>query len=242
MCRQQHFVSQAIFTVVLVLARNHTLSLVMFFRALSPVTRVSCSPLFLPMWGNSRQSWILDCTPWIPDSRNWIPVLVRGIWIPNCNHKYSQTPLIRILKGLQKGSVLSGLNLEKMQAGVRKAGFNYCNSGIPDSLSYIPDFTSKIFSDFGIRIPLHEAICSRPKSEKEAHEDWRRQVLERICQDNRILVRHLWNLKTHRWIRRQRHLSRLHLRKSIELLPWKEPLRAKYHEDKRVTEFVSILE
>ena len=55
--------------------------------------------------------------------------------------------------------------------------------------SRISDSTSKSFPDFGIRIPFHGAIG-------------RRQVLERICQDNRILVRHLWNLKTLRRIRR----------------------------------------
>ena len=31
---------------------------------------------------NCRQSWILDYTPWIPDSRYWIPVFVSGtFWI-----------------------------------------------------------------------------------------------------------------------------------------------------------------
>ena len=31
---------------------------------------------------NRRQSWILDYTPWIPDSRYWIPVFVSGtFWI-----------------------------------------------------------------------------------------------------------------------------------------------------------------
>ena len=31
---------------------------------------------------NRRQSWILDYTPWIPDSRYWIPVFVNGtFWI-----------------------------------------------------------------------------------------------------------------------------------------------------------------
>ena len=55
--------------------------------------------------------------------------------------------------------------------------------------SWTSDSTSKSFPDFGIRIPFHGAIG-------------RRQVLERICQDNRILVRHLWNLKTLRRIRR----------------------------------------
>ena len=33
-----------------------------------------------PMKGNPRQStWILDSTPWIRDSRYWIPVFVRGV-------------------------------------------------------------------------------------------------------------------------------------------------------------------
>ena len=34
------------------------------------------------MYRNSRQSWILDYTPWIPDSRYWIPTSVsRTFWI-----------------------------------------------------------------------------------------------------------------------------------------------------------------
>ena len=33
------------------------------------------------MLGNQRQSWILESTPRIPDSRYWIPVFVSGTWI-----------------------------------------------------------------------------------------------------------------------------------------------------------------
>ena len=32
------------------------------------------------IWGNPRQSWILDCTMWIRDSSYWIPVLFSGTW------------------------------------------------------------------------------------------------------------------------------------------------------------------
>ena len=38
-----------------------------------------------PMQGNSGLSWILDCTPWIPILRYWIPVFVSGTWILDSN-------------------------------------------------------------------------------------------------------------------------------------------------------------
>ena len=37
------------------------------------------------MWGNPRQSWIVDSKPGIPDSTYWIPVFVSGTWIPDSN-------------------------------------------------------------------------------------------------------------------------------------------------------------
>ena len=41
-------------------------------------------------WANPRQSWIVDSTPWIPDSRYSIPAFVSGSWI-----------LIPIVRGIQ---------------------------------------------------------------------------------------------------------------------------------------------
>ena len=35
--------------------------------------------------GNPRQSWILESTPWIPDSRNKVPVFVSGTPILDSN-------------------------------------------------------------------------------------------------------------------------------------------------------------
>ena len=46
---------------------------------------------FRPKWGNPRQSWIVDSTPWIPDSRYPIPAFVSGSWI-----------LIPIVSGIQE--------------------------------------------------------------------------------------------------------------------------------------------
>ena len=66
------------------------------------------------MLGNPRQTWILDSTPWIPDSQVLDLSVEPGFWIPTV-------------------------------------------SVIPDSLSCIPDSTSKRFLDSGIWIPLHEA-------------------------------------------------------------------------------------
>jgi len=34
-----------------------------------------------PQSGNPRQSWILDPTPWIPDSSYWITIFVSRTWI-----------------------------------------------------------------------------------------------------------------------------------------------------------------
>ena len=41
----------------------------------------ACEVKFLPMWGNPRQSWIVDSTGWIPDSRYSFPVFVSRTWI-----------------------------------------------------------------------------------------------------------------------------------------------------------------
>ena len=45
-----------------------------------------CGNLYLirPMEGNARQSWILDSTPWVPNSRYWIPFFLveLGLWFP----------------------------------------------------------------------------------------------------------------------------------------------------------------
>ena len=38
------------------------------------------SPLF-----TTALAWILDSTPWIPDCRYWIPVMVSGTWILDSN-------------------------------------------------------------------------------------------------------------------------------------------------------------
>ena len=42
----------------------------------------ACEVKFLPMWGNPRESWIVDSTEWIPDSRYSFPVFVSRTWIP----------------------------------------------------------------------------------------------------------------------------------------------------------------
>lgn len=86
-------------------------------------------------------------------------------------------------------------------------------------VSQIPDFTSKSFPDCGFykqKFPGFRILqakfsrisdstsngrCFRDQRAKRKRMR-RRQVLERIYQDNRILVRHLWNLKTHGRIRR----------------------------------------
>ena len=38
-----------------------------------------------PKLGNPRQPWILDFTPWIWDSGNWILMFVSGTWILDSN-------------------------------------------------------------------------------------------------------------------------------------------------------------
>ena len=46
------------------------------------------------MWGNLKQSWILDSTPWIPDSRYWRSgFFVDGTWIPDSNRKWPRIVL-----------------------------------------------------------------------------------------------------------------------------------------------------
>ena len=42
-------------------------------------------PFRHPMRGNPGQSWILDSTLWIQDSRYWIPVFFNGTWILDSN-------------------------------------------------------------------------------------------------------------------------------------------------------------
>ena len=47
----------------------------------------ACEAKFLPMWGNPRQSWIVDSTEWIPDSRYSFPVFVSRTWILDSNRQ-----------------------------------------------------------------------------------------------------------------------------------------------------------
>ena len=42
----------------------------------------------MPEVEESKQTWILDSTPWIPDFRYWIP----GFWIPDSNRNRIPNP------------------------------------------------------------------------------------------------------------------------------------------------------
>ena len=87
---------------------------------------------------NPRQSWILDSTPWIPDSRYFIPVFVSGTWILDSNPLWNSGFL-------------------ELYSGFQSPGFR-----IPQvKFSRFPDSTSKYFTDSGIQ-SIEETLNSIP--------------------------------------------------------------------------------
>ena len=80
-----------------------------------------------PMLGNPRQSWILDFTPLIPDSRYWIPVFVSGTWIMG-----SKCDLVRF-------------QILELYSGFRSPGFR-----IPEAkISRIPETRLPVYMRWG---------------------------------------------------------------------------------------------
>ena len=60
---------------------------------LKRIRLLSLTCTFSPMLENPRQSWMLDFTPWIPDSRYWIPDYLsveHGFRIPHSEFQSSE--------------------------------------------------------------------------------------------------------------------------------------------------------
>ena len=89
--------------------------------------------LYQPMYGNRRQSWILDFRPWISDSRYWIPTE----YFVNGTYRFR----IRIVSRIPDS--LSCIPYSKAQ----DSEFRSKNSS--SKIIRIPD--SKIFQDSGFR-------------------------------------------------------------------------------------------
>ena len=89
--------------------------------------------LYQPMYGNPRQSWILDSRPWISDSRYWIPTE----YFVNGTYRFR----IRIVSRIPDS--LSCIPYSKAQ----DSDFGSKNSS--SKITRIPD--SNIFQDSGFR-------------------------------------------------------------------------------------------
>ena len=85
------------------------------------------------MYGNPRQSWILDSRPWISDSRYWIPTE----YFVNGTYRFR----IRIVSRIPDS--LSCIPYSKAQ------DFEFRSKNSSSKIKRIPD--SKIFQDSGFR-------------------------------------------------------------------------------------------
>ena len=79
----------------------------------------ACEVKFLPMWGNPRQSWIVDSTQWIPDSRYSIPVFVSRTWILDTNFLVGFRIPYAVFR-IPKSSILDSVSKIFLDSGVHK--------------------------------------------------------------------------------------------------------------------------
>ena len=79
----------------------------------------ACEVKFLTMWGNPRQSWIVDSTQWIPDSRYSIPVFVSRTWILDTNFLVGFRIPYAVFR-IPKSSILDSVSKIFLDSGVHK--------------------------------------------------------------------------------------------------------------------------
>ena len=102
--------------------------------------------LYQPMYGNPRQSWILDSRPWISDSRYWIPTeyFVNG----TCRFR------IRIVSRIPDS--LSCIPYSKAQDS------EFRSKNFPDSGFHKQNYSDSGFKNFpGFRIPKQKFVGIR---------------------------------------------------------------------------------